>query len=268
VAEDFLYRFCWYPGVIFLCYAAQVVKKVRLWDLGVGSELGKYELQSAALGPALLLGTTFFRGSIWLVAGCLVTYAALAFGYGAFARSRKGPVLEAHPLTGFVELTDSKGPPVVVGYRSADELVRWLDKWQAIVIPSGFAEGAPQAEVQAIGVRQTLEARGMFFWIGLAVACLPVYAGFWAGDHRRPLIAILAFFASLACEVVLFHWALRREDRRLDRAAVALTKDPEAYIQAIERATRTLPFTPTFPFWFRRDSIEARAAAIRSAIKV
>lgn len=62
--------------------------------------------------------------------------------------------------------------------------------------------------------------------------------------------------------VWMLRWALRHEDRRLDREAVVLTKKPAAYIQALERVDRTLPRTGNLPGWFGRDSIEARSAAI------
>ena len=151
----------------------------------------------------------------------------------------------------------------MLDYRNPSELARWLDNWSALVIPQTFAEGASPAEITALGARQIVKARSPFLLLAIPPVGITLFLLERAQVQSRPEIAALVVIASLVAIVWIFHWTMRYQDRRLDQAAIALTKNPVSYIQAVDRAAQTLPWTPTYPLWFKRDSIESRSAAIR-----
>ncbi len=166
LVEDLAYFIWFLLWAFLLSYGAKAVAKVRLWDLGTRGKIGRLDrLDSScmALGASLCL---FNRERLGFFALIAILTVVLCYVYSR-ALAKPPLELETQPLTGEAAerlrelgarhpLTANRAffpEYLIVEYGSPDELLGWLDKRAALVIPKGFAEVASQAEIDALGAR-------------------------------------------------------------------------------------------------------------------
>jgi hypothetical protein len=233
-----------YFSLFLISCSITVVSKARFWDLGTEHGLVWTDWLSASSCVAMLIVMDLFgkSGLGWFVVALVVALVCVLF----FEARKPAP---APP----------PASPPIADCGSASELARFIEDSKSPVIPRAFAEGASEAEIHALVTRQKLDPRNRYLILGLTLP-LGLVPTIWLKVNHSLEIVIFATF--IVAQVCFFRWAMRRQDRRLDLDALKITKDPTAYIQAIERAARTLAWTPTLPFWFRRDSIETRTRLI------
>jgi hypothetical protein len=163
----------------------------------------------------------------------------------------------------------ARRPQVLVAtYKDANDLLEGIDSFTkpVVVIPAQFAAEAFAIEVIALAARQLAPIAGQW---RMVLASVPVVCGVALlaipAASVQPVMYVSAALALCALSLILQYYALRHMDISLDRSAITITGDPDAYTRAIQRAARSVPMVSRFPWWFKPMPISARIAAIVGA---
>lgn len=278
------YRIWYYLGILFFAYTAQLMMGVRLWDLGVGTRMGRISTAvimapTVAIAAGVAAGQPFgIEIAVWLVS--VIASVAAIYWMEKQQLSRQVE-LTSVPLDGeagakLAELAarvraqqaasagvaDRRPEVLIVDCEDAAKVMEWLSTRHAVVVPAWFRREAGNEECIAFGARQLVTPRMRLILANIMPSLWAMAACTWAKIHGRPDVAAAAGVASLVGAILLARASLRWQDRFLDQAVVALTGDAEACCRAIQLAERRMPLAPRYPFWFRRDPAAVRCAAI------
>lgn len=266
----------------------------HLKALGIGLVL--------TLGAGLAVyGAIHLAGALWWIA------AALLFALAAVALSRVAPILlmplfyrfrplEREELSArLLALTRRAGVPVLGAFEwglgekttRANAALVGMGGTRRILLSDTLLKGYSDDEIEVILAHELAHHVHHDLWTGLVIDALIVAAALFMSDvfvgrfgarlgvpshadpAALPLIALTAGGASLLLTPLANAWS-RRNERRADGFAMALTGRPAPFISAMKRlGAQNLaderPSAPVFWFFHTHPTVEQRIEAAKAA---